>query len=107
MRRHSIALTERLRKNLAARGFTSPSPADPLKRGGTLTVALKEGENGPAYVRALEERRILVDYRPGAGLRVSPHFYTLEPELDRFAEVMTELRDRKTWTKHLDKVAAY
>src|SRR5262245_41905435 len=107
VRRHSIALTERLRKNLAARGFTSPSPADPKKRGGTLTVALRPDENGPAFVKALAERHILVDYRPGAGLRVSPHFYTLESELERFAEVLSELRERKAWTKHLDKVAAY
>jgi len=77
IRRHSIALTERLRKNLAARGFSSPSPRDPAQRGGTLTVALSADENGPAFVKALAERHILVDYRPGAGLRVSPHFYTL------------------------------
>jgi kynureninase len=101
------ALTERLRENLGARGFTSPSPADSAKRGGTLTVALQRDENGPAFVKALAERHILVDYRPGAGLRVSPHFYTLESELDRFAEVLSELRERKAWTKHLDKVAAY
>jgi kynureninase len=107
IRQHSVALTERLRENLAARGFTSPSPVDPRKRGGTLTVALRADENGPAFVRALEERHILVDYRPGAGLRVSPHFYTLESELERFAEVLGELRERRAWTEHLAKVAAY
>ena len=107
IRRHSIALTERLRKNLAARGFSSPSPRDPAQRGGTLTVALSADENGPAFVKALAERHILVDYRPGAGLRVSPHFYTLAEELDRFVEVLVELRERKAWSKHLDKVSAY
>jgi kynureninase len=105
--RHSVALTEGLRTALAARGFTSPSPADPARRGGTLTVALRPDENGPAFVKALAERRILVDYRPGAGLRVSPHFYTLAEELERFVEVLSELRERKAWTKHLDRVAAY
>jgi kynureninase len=107
IRRHSIALTERLRRNLLARGFTSPSPSDPAKRGGTLTVGLRPEENGPAFVKALAERHILVDYRPGAGLRVSPHFYTLESELERFVEVLVELRERSAWRKHLDKVAAY
>jgi kynureninase len=107
VRHHSIALTERLRKNLLARGFTSPSPVDPAQRGGTLTVALKPDESGPAFVKALAERHILVDYRPGAGLRVSPHFYTLAEELDRFVEVLAELRERRAWTQHLDKVAAY
>jgi kynureninase len=107
IRRHSIALTERLRKNLAARGFTSPSPVDPAQRGGTLTVALRSDENGPAFVKALAERHILVDYRPGAGLRVSPHFYTQAEELDRFVDELVDLRTRKAWTTHVDKVAAY
>lgn len=107
IRRHSLALTERLRADLLARGFTSPSPANPAQRGGTLTVALHDDESGPAFVKALAERHILVDYRPGAGLRVSPHFYTLADELERFAEVLGELRERRAWTKHLDKVAAY
>ena len=107
IRRHSIALTERLRRDVLARGFTSPSPADPEQRGGTLTVALREDESGPAFVKALAERQILVDYRPGAGLRVSPHFYTLAEELERFVELLVEVRETRTWTRHLDKVAAY
>jgi len=107
IRRHSVALTERLRRDLLARGFESPSPADPERRGGTLTVGLRSEESGPAFVKALAERGILVDYRPGAGLRVSPHFYTLAEELQRFVEVLVELRERRVWTKYLDKVAAY
>ena len=107
IRRHSIRLTEGLRRELDRRGFTSPSPADPAQRGGTLTVGLRPDESGPAFVKALAERDILVDYRPGAGLRVSPHFYTLASELDEFASVLSELRERRSWTKHLDKVAAY
>ena len=107
IRHHSITLTEGLRKNLAMRGFTSPSPADPAQRGGTLTVALRADESGPAFVKALAERHILVDYRPGAGLRVSPHFYTRADELERFVEVLVDLREQKSWARHLDKVAAY
>jgi len=107
IRKHSIALTERLRTDLAARGFDSPSPKNPAERGGTLTVALRSDESGPAFVKALAERKILVDYRPGGGLRVSPHFYTRADELTRFADELTELRERKSWTKHVEKVAAY
>jgi len=107
IRKHSLALTERLRLDLAARGFDSPSPKNPAERGGTLTVALKSDESGPAFVKALAERKILVDYRPGAGLRVSPHFYTRAEELTRFASDLSELRERKSWTKHVEKVAAY
>jgi len=107
IRRHSIALTERLRQELSARGFTSPSPADPARRGGTLTVALRADESGPAFVKALAQRDILVDYRPGAGIRVSPHFYTRASELEGFVAALVELRERRTWTEHVERVAAY
>jgi len=107
IRRHSLALTEGLRADLGRRGFTSPSPKNPAERGGTLTVALAPDENGPAFVKALAEHEILVDYRPGAGLRVSPHFYTRASELQRFAEVLESIRRTRSWQKFGDKVAAY
>ncbi|MEQ1893648.1 MAG: aminotransferase class V-fold PLP-dependent enzyme [Planctomycetota bacterium] len=107
IRRHSVALTEGLRADLERRGFTSPSPKNPAERGGTLTVALAKDENGPAFVKALAEEHILVDYRPGAGLRVSPHFYTRASELVRFAEVLESIRRSRRWAKFGDKVAAY
>lgn len=107
VRAHSTRLTEGLRANLSERGFAIHSPSDPTRRGGTLTVGLKADENGPAFVKALEARGILVDHRPGAGLRVSPHFYTREEELDEFAEILSELRAKKTWSEHVAKSAAY
>lgn len=107
IRAHSIALTEGLRADLERRGFSSPSPADPAKRGGTLTVALARDESGPAFVQALAARDILVDYRPDAGLRVSPHFYTTASELQRFAETLSELRETRAWKTHAAPGAAY
>jgi kynureninase len=85
IRAWSTHLLETLREDLLARGFSLHGPNGPELRGGTLTVALRDDENGPAYVKALETRGILVDHRPDAGLRVSPHFYTLEEELREFA----------------------
>ena len=107
IRKHSVALTEALRADLGERGFTSPSPERPEERGGTFTVGLRADESGPAFVKALAERDILVDFRPGAGLRVSPHFYTELAELQAFAATLTELREKRAWTKHQDRVAAY
>lgn len=107
IRAHSIALTEGLRGDLLGRGFRIPSPADPGKRGGTLTVGLAEDEDGPAFVAALEARGVLVDHRPGAGIRVSPHFYTSKDELDAFAAHLTELRETRSWQDHLNVASAY
>ena len=97
IREYSIAMTEGLREKVLAAGFRVASPVDPRKRGSTLTVGLEPSEDGPAFVRALEARGILVDHRPGAGLRVSPHFYTLEDELDEFVESIVELRTKRRW----------
>lgn len=107
IRRHSVRLTEGLRQDLLARGFELPGPADPARRGGSLTVRLRPDEHGPAFVAALERRGILVDHRPDAGLRVSPHFYTRADELREFAEVLSELREKRAWTDHVGGTKAY
>jgi kynureninase len=107
IRAHSTKLTEKLRADMLARGFQVNSPADPARRGGTLTIGLAQDEQGPAWVKALEARGILVDHRPNAGIRVSPHFYTLEDELEEFAEVMSELRAKRKWREYVSSSAAY
>ncbi|MCZ6597648.1 MAG: hypothetical protein O7B99_08425, partial [Planctomycetota bacterium] len=89
------------------RGFTVPSPPEPERRGGTLTVGLRDDEDGKAFVAALADREILVDYRPGAGVRVSPHFYTRREELALFAETMSELRAKSRWTEYVAASGAY
>ena len=89
------------------RGFTINSVENPARRGGTLTVGLGAEENGPAFVSALEARGILVDHRPEAGVRVSPHFYTREEELLQFAEAMSELRETGAWREKLASHGAY
>ncbi|MDF1798699.1 MAG: aminotransferase class V-fold PLP-dependent enzyme [Planctomycetota bacterium] len=107
IRAHSIALTETLREDLGARGFRVPSPLDPGKRGGSLIVGLNADEDGPAFVSALEARGVLVDHRPNAGIRVSPHFYTSAEELAVFAEHLTELRETRSWQDFLNVASAY
>jgi len=107
IREHSVKLTGRLREQLIAAGFTLNSPVDPARRGGTLTVSLRSDENGPAFVKALEERGILVDHRPDAGVRVSPHFYTLEDEMDEFVEALVELREKRRWQSHVASTSRY
>jgi kynureninase len=107
IRDHSLRLTEGLREDLLEAGFTVNSPEDPERRGGTLTVGLNETENGPAFVKALDARGVAVDHRPGAGVRVSPHFYTRAEELTAFVEMMKEIREKKQWQAHLSETAAY
>jgi kynureninase len=107
IREHSMAMTRGLWENIEDRGFTIHSPPDANRRGGTLTVSLHENENGPAFVKALEARGILVDHRPEAGIRVSPHFYNLEEELEEFADALSDLRESHRWREHVSSTAAY
>ena len=44
-----------------------------------------------AIARALGRRRVMVDYRPGAGIRVAPHFYTTDGELEHLVQTIEEL----------------
>jgi len=107
VRSWSQLLTERLRQNLLEQGFRIHGPADPARRGGTITVGLAEEENGPAFVKALEARGILVDHRPNAGVRVSPHLYTLEDEMDEFVEALMEIREKRAWREHVAAKTSY
>ena len=58
-------------------GFTVHSPADPDQRAGHITI---EVENGYAACQALLAEDIVVDFRPEAGIRFAPHFYTEDGE---------------------------
>ena len=107
IRKHSLMLTGALEQDLLNRGFTINGPSDPQRRGGTLTVGLNADEDGPAMVKALEDRDILVDHRPEAGIRVSPHFYTLPEELTAFAETLSELRESRKWQDYVSLTASY
>jgi kynureninase len=107
IRAHSMRLTEWLRGELLSRGFAVTSPSDVRRRAGTLTVGLASDEHGPAFVAALEARGILVDHRPEAGLRVSPHFYTEQRELAAFADALTELRRTRKWRDFVQQKKAY
>jgi kynureninase len=60
------------------RGWHVNTPRDPEQRGGTVSIAMPDAAE---VCRELLRREILVDYRPKAGVRMSPHFYTTDEEL--------------------------
>lgn len=87
IRANSIRQTTRLIDLADAAGLAVPTPRDPAQRGGTVLIDVADGA---AVVAELARRDVLVDYRPGAGIRVSPHFYTRDDELER---VVGEIAD--------------
>jgi len=60
-------------------GFRINSPRNPNQRGGTVVIDVP---NGYEITKELARRDYLVDYRPGAGIRLAPHFYTKDEELE-------------------------
>ena len=88
IRERSLALTSRLMDAAEAAGFTVRTPRDPRHRGGTVSVWHPEAER---LCRELMDRNILCDFRPGAGVRLSPHFYNTEEECDHAVATLTAL----------------
>lgn len=90
IREKSVGQTQRLIELAEAAGFKVTSPRDPDQRGGTITVW---DDNAAAMTKELVRREFIVDYRPGAGVRISPHFYTKDEELELVIGEMKKIRD--------------
>jgi len=89
-RRQTAILMERARGH----GFRVTTPEDPERRGGTVAIDVP---NGLEVSRALKSREILCDFRPGAGIRLSPHFYTKDEELGSAVEAISEILAKQEW----------
>jgi len=79
IRAKSVRQTSMLIELASQAGYRVNSPKDPQQRGGTTTLDVP---NGYEVTQELLRRDFLVDYRPGAGIRIAPHFYTKDEELE-------------------------
>ncbi len=94
IREKSVRQTEALIVLAEEAGFRVTSPKDPAQRGGTITVW---DDNAAAITKELIRREFIVDYRPGAGVRISPHFYTKDEELELVIAEMKKIRDHREY----------
>ena len=94
IRKKSLRQTARLIEHADARGLACATPRDPARRGGTAAV---DFERALEVSRELNARDVVVDYRPGVGIRMSPHFYTDDAELDRAFAAIDEIRESGSW----------
>ena len=104
IRKKSVRQTSRLIELAEEAGFQVTSPKDPSQRGGTVTVM---HEHAAAVTAELISRNFIVDYRPGAGVRVSPHFYTTDEELELFIDEMKSISDSRDYSRHEAVGAAF
>jgi kynureninase len=80
IRAKSVRQTARLVALAEARGYPVTAPRDPERRGGTVAFDVPHAYEVAQWLLA---RDIVVDYRPGAGIRIAPHFYTSDEEIER------------------------
>ena len=89
IREHNRRLTQRLIEGAQERGLTINSPLDPQARTGWVGLDCEDSAN---LCKALIARRVFLDHRHGCGLRVSPHFYTTDDEIENFFTELDRLR---------------
>ena len=78
-------------------GWRVNTPRDPEQRGGTVSIDMPDSYD---ICRELLKRDILVDYRPKAGVRMSPHFYNTDQELETAIDAVEDiLKDRQVATR--------
>jgi kynureninase len=103
IREESVYLTTRLLEGARARGWRVNTAENPAERAGTVSL---ECPHALEVSRELLARDILIDYRPGAGIRISPHFYNREEECDFALSQIEEILKTRAWEKHALAAAA-
>ena len=104
IRENSLRQTDLLIELADAAGFGIASPRDHARRGGTVTVHVDEF---PAVHKELSERQILCDFRPGAGIRIGPHYFTSDEELRHVIAQIAEIVETGAYERHLGVVARH
>jgi kynureninase len=90
IREKSLRQTRLLMALADEAGYPVRTPREDARRGGTVTLDLP---NGKQITQELLRRDFLVDFRPGSGIRIAPHFYTKDDELRAvIAEIGTLVR---------------
>ena len=97
IREKSIRQTTRLIEIAEDAGFKVNCPKKPAERGGTVVIDVPHGQQ---VTTELLRRDFLVDYRPGAGIRVAPHFYSRDEELESVVREIRKILDTKAYEEH-------
>lgn len=103
IREKSMRQTARLLELADNRGYEVYTPRDPSRRGGTVAFAVPHAYEVSQF---LLSRDIVIDYRPKAGIRVAPHFYTRDDELETAVAAMDEALSTGAWESFAQRESA-
>src|SRR5436190_6154614 len=93
IREKSKRQTARLIELADKHGWRVNTPRDPEKRGGTVSINMPDSQE---VCSQLLKRDILVDWRPKAGVRMSPHFYNTDQDLETAISAVEEILKNRT-----------
>lgn len=97
IRANSIRQTTKLIELADEQDWRINSPRPVEQRGGSVILDVPfAGE----VVRELAAREMLVDYRPGAGIRVGPHFFNTDDEIAALMQEIKTILDTKAYENH-------
>jgi kynureninase len=88
IREKSLRLTRRMMDLAREAGWHVNTPDRDEERGGAVIIDVPNAE---AASSELIRREVVVDYRPGAGIRMAPHFYNTADEIDRAMATLREI----------------
>jgi kynureninase len=97
IREKSIKQTTRLIEIAEDAGFKVNCPKNSAERGGTVVIDVPHGQQ---VTTELLRRDFLCDYRPGAGIRVAPHFYSKDEELELTVREIKSILETKAYEQH-------
>ncbi len=89
IRNKSIRLTGIIIEKAEAAGYKINTPKDPNLRGGTVSIDMPDAFE---ISNELLSRNIMIDFRPGAGIRIAPHFYNTDEEIDILFDAIKEIK---------------
>ena len=88
IRQKSQRQTARLVELADRHGWRINSPRDAARRGGTISIDMADSQQ---VCQDLLARDVIVDWRPRAGVRFSPHFYNTDAEVDAAIATVEEI----------------
>ncbi len=97
IREKSIRQTSRVIEIAEAEGFKVNCPKNAAQRGGTVVIDVPHGQQ---VTTELLRRNFLCDFRPGAGIRVAPHFYSKDEELELTVREIRKILETKAYEQH-------
>ena len=100
IREKSLRQTRWIIELADARGFELRTPREPERRGGSVSVLIPHAKE-VAYELNAED--IVCDFRPGAGVRFSPHFYTTDAEIEVAFATVDEILRTDRWKRQAAK----